>query len=71
MGISVEGIKNLKQSMDITQEEYDVLALKISAPNEEVLCPRCGKPLLINWRINSGTVWCPTSGCIVDKVRGL
>ncbi len=41
------------------------------ALGKEVLCPRCGKPLLLEEKGNSFTVMCSDDECISSGCRGI
>ncbi len=57
--------------INYTIEEWEALDKKLEAPESNVKCPRCGKMLEFHDFKSACEVKCPTSGCLVETVRGL
>lgn len=47
-----------------TKADHEALEIKISSPEKEVVCPRCGKLLIFQESGNSCEVICPTPDCL-------
>ena len=56
---------------NLSKAEIAAIDKKLSNPNTEVLCPRCGGKLLFTEYGNSAEVKCETKNCIKGTVRGL
>lgn len=55
----------------MTKEELLIMDKKALNPQNEVLCPRCGKPLEYFDYGSSYIVKCPTDGCLKETMRGI
>lgn len=53
-----------------SEKELDALEKKAMSPNDVVVCPRCGKKLIISKFGNSYEVKCESENCIKETVRG-
>jgi len=56
---------------DYTEEEWDILDIKMNYPNKAVYCPRCDNEIIYKEVGNSILVKCLTDGCIYGGIRGL
>lgn len=56
---------------EYTEKEIAALDKKFEEPEEDVVCPRCGKMLIHTQRGNSCEVKCGSVGCLHDAMRGL
>lgn len=53
------------------KKEYKkAINYKIAHPEENVSCPKCGKPLLYFPIVNAAMVMCPSRKCITGDSRG-
>ena len=57
--------------MELSDKEKTALREKLDHSKKEVICPRCGKPLVYVLRGNSESAECPREGCIFAGIRGL
>ena len=57
----------------INQQDKELQAInyKIEHPDEEVICPICGKRLIFTKYYCGWEVKCETEGCLRDALRGL
>lgn len=54
-----------------TQEEIKIIEKKIYNSKETVMCPRCGRELLMKSYKNGEKLYCKTEGCITEAIRGI
>ena len=64
-------MKSTLKRRDYTEEEWGALHVKLYNPEQEVICPRCGKEIIYKEIGNSTSVECLTDGCIFGGLRGL
>lgn len=55
----------------LTDKEIRAIDEKMSRPDEEVRCPRCGMVLLFKESEHGAEVRCETEDCIKGVVRGI
>ena len=59
------------KTRDYTKAEWDALSEKINAPEQHVICPRCGNDIDYKEVGNSISVKCFSEDCIFGGIRGL